>query len=112
LLQIGNIADPENWTEHHVETASSARAVPADVEYVVKDGEVLIVDEFTGRLMPGPAGRWAAPGSGSQGEREDRAGEPDAGTVTFQNYFRMYKKLAGMTVQPRPKLPSSTNLPA
>ena len=54
LLGIGNIADPENWAlKHHVETAVKAHALyKKDVEYVVKDGEVLIVDEFTGRLMP------------------------------------------------------------
>ncbi len=59
LLGIGNIADPENWAlKHHVETAVKAHALyKRDVEYVVKDGEVLIVDEFTGRLMPGR--RWS-----------------------------------------------------
>src|SRR5215468_4873841 len=55
LLNIGNIADPENWAlKHHVETAVKAHALyRKDVEYVVKDGQVVIVDEFTGRLMPG-----------------------------------------------------------
>ncbi|HET7872382.1 MAG TPA: preprotein translocase subunit SecA, partial [Terriglobales bacterium] len=59
LLGIDNIADPENWAmKHHVETAVKAHAMyRKDVEYVVKDGEVLIVDEFTGRLMPGR--RWS-----------------------------------------------------
>ncbi|MGD0823622.1 MAG: DEAD/DEAH box helicase, partial [Terriglobales bacterium] len=59
LLGIGNIADPENWAlKHHVETAVKAHALyKRDVEYVVKDGEVIIVDEFTGRLMPGR--RWS-----------------------------------------------------
>jgi preprotein translocase subunit SecA len=59
LLGIGNIADPENWDlKHHVETAIKAHALyHRDVEYVVKDGEVIIVDEFTGRLMPGR--RWS-----------------------------------------------------
>src|SRR5438105_4775307 len=59
LLGIGNIADPENWDlKHHVETAIKAHALyRRDVEYVVKDGEVLIVDEFTGRMMPGR--RWS-----------------------------------------------------
>jgi preprotein translocase subunit SecA len=100
LLGIGNIADPENWDlKHHVETAVKAHALyRKDVEYVVKDGEVIIVDEFTGRLMPGR--RW------SDGlhqaieaketvkiERENQT----LATITFQNYFRMYKKLAGMT---------------
>ena len=59
LLGIGNIADPENWDlKHHVETAIKAHSLyRRDVEYVVKDGEVIIVDEFTGRLMPGR--RWS-----------------------------------------------------
>ncbi|MFL5191288.1 MAG: DEAD/DEAH box helicase, partial [Microvirga sp.] len=59
LLGIENIADPENWDlKHHVETAVKAHAIyKRDVEYVVKDGEVIIVDEFTGRLMPGR--RWS-----------------------------------------------------
>src|SRR6266487_3468519 len=59
LLGIGNIADPENWDlKHHVETAIKAHALyRRDVEYVVKDGEVIIVDEFTGRMMPGR--RWS-----------------------------------------------------
>src|SRR5215471_13133395 len=59
LLGIGNIADPENWDlKHHVETAVKAHSLyRRDVEYVVKDGEVIIVDEFTGRLMPGR--RWS-----------------------------------------------------
>jgi len=59
LLGIGNIADPENWDlKHHVETAIKAHSLyRRDVQYVVKDGEVIIVDEFTGRLMPGGAGR-------------------------------------------------------
>ena len=100
LLGVENIADQENWAlKHHVETAVKAHAVyRRDVEYVVKDGEVIIVDEFTGRMMPGR--RW------SDGlhqaieakekvkiERENQT----LATVTFQNYFRMYKKLAGMT---------------
>ncbi|HEV2988386.1 MAG TPA: preprotein translocase subunit SecA [Candidatus Angelobacter sp.] len=100
LLGVENIADQENWAlKHHVETAVKAHAIyRRDVEYVVKDGEVIIVDEFTGRMMPGR--RW------SDGlhqaieakekvkiERENQT----LATVTFQNYFRMYKKLAGMT---------------
>src|SRR5579871_2664075 len=100
LLSIGNIADPENWDlKHHVETAIKAHALyRRDVEYVVKDGEVIIVDEFTGRLMPGR--RWSdglhqaiEAKEGVKVERENQT----LATVTFQNYFRMYKKLAGMT---------------
>src|SRR6266481_4885080 len=100
LLGIGNIADPENWDlKHHVETAVKAHALyKKDVEYVVKDGEVLIVDEFTGRLMPGR--RWSdglhqaiEAKENVKIERENQT----LATITFQNYFRMYKKLAGMT---------------
>jgi preprotein translocase subunit SecA len=100
LLGIENISDPENWAmKHHVETAVKAHAMyRKDVEYVVKDGEVLIVDEFTGRLMPGR--RWSdglhqaiEAKEGVKVERETQT----LATITFQNYFRMYKKLAGMT---------------
>jgi preprotein translocase subunit SecA len=100
LLGIDNIADPEHWAmKHHVETAVKAHAMyRRDVEYVVKDGEVIIVDEFTGRLMPGR--RWSdglhqaiEAKEGVKIERETQT----LATITFQNYFRMYKKLAGMT---------------
>jgi preprotein translocase subunit SecA len=100
LLGIGNVADPENWDlKHHVETAIKAHALyRRDVEYVVKDGEVLIVDEFTGRLMPGR--RWSDGLHQSVEAKENVKIEREnqtLATVTFQNYFRMYKKLAGMT---------------
>jgi preprotein translocase subunit SecA len=100
LLGIGNIADPENWPlKHHVETAIKAHALyRCDVEYVIKDGEVIIVDEFTGRMMPGR--RWSdglhqaiEAKEGVKIERENQT----LATITFQNYFRMFKKLAGMT---------------
>ncbi|MGA6984121.1 MAG: preprotein translocase subunit SecA [Candidatus Sulfotelmatobacter sp.] len=100
LLGIGNIADPENWPlKHHVETAVKAHALyRRDVEYVVKDGEVIIVDEFTGRMMPGR--RWSdglhqaiEAKEGVKIERENQT----LATITFQNYFRMFKKLSGMT---------------
>jgi preprotein translocase subunit SecA len=100
MLGIGNIADPENWDlKHHVETAIKAHALyRKDVEYVVKDGEVIIVDEFTGRLMPGR--RWSdglhQAVEAKEGVKIERENQTLA-TVTFQNYFRMYKKLAGMT---------------
>ena len=100
LLSIGNIADPENWDlKHHVETAVKAHALyRRDVEYVVKDGEVIIVDEFTGRLMPGR--RWSdglhQAVEAKEAVKIERENQTLA-TVTFQNYFRMYKKLAGMT---------------
>ncbi len=100
LLGIGNVADPENWDlKHHVETAIKAHHLyRRDVEYVVKDGEVLIVDEFTGRLMPGR--RWSDGLHQSVEAKENVKIEREnqtLATVTFQNYFRMYKKLAGMT---------------
>ena len=100
LLGIGNIADPENWPlKHHVDTAIKAHALyRKDVEYVIKDGEVIIVDEFTGRMMPGR--RWSdglhqaiEAKEGVKIERENQT----LATITFQNYFRMFKKLAGMT---------------
>jgi preprotein translocase subunit SecA len=107
LLGIGNIADPENWDlKHHVETAVKAHTLyRRDVEYVVKakddnprEKEVIIVDEFTGRMMPGR--RWSdglhqsiEAKEGVKIERENQT----LATITFQNYFRMYKKLAGMT---------------
>src|SRR5438034_10401841 len=100
LLGIGNIADPENWDlKHHVETAVKAHSLyKRDRDYVVKDGEVIIVDEFTGRLMPGR--RWSdglhqaiEAKEGVKIERENQT----LATITFQNYFRMYKKLGGMT---------------
>jgi preprotein translocase subunit SecA len=100
LLSIGNIADPENWAlKHHVETGIKAHSLyHRDVEYVVKDGEVIIVDEFTGRLMPGR--RWSdglhQAVEAKEGVKIERENQTLA-TITFQNYFRMYKKLAGMT---------------
>ena len=100
LLGIGNIADPENWDlKHHVEAAIKAHALyRRDVEYVVKDGEVIIVDEFTGRLMPGR--RWSdglhQAVEAKENVKIERENQTLA-TITFQNYFRMYKKLAGMT---------------
>jgi preprotein translocase subunit SecA len=100
LLGIGNIADPENWDlKHHVDTAVKAHALyRRDVEYVVKDGEVIIVDEFTGRLMPGR--RWSdglhQAVEAKENVKIERENQTLA-TITFQNYFRMYKKLAGMT---------------
>ncbi|MGH9588327.1 MAG: preprotein translocase subunit SecA [Acidobacteriaceae bacterium] len=100
LLGIGNIADVDNWElKHHVEVAIKAHSLyKRDVQYVVKDGEIVIVDEFTGRMMPGR--RWSdglhqaiEAKEGVTVRREDQT----LATVTFQNYFRLYKKLAGMT---------------
>ena len=100
LLGIDNIADPENWDmKHHIEVAIKGHALyKRDVEYVVKDGEIIIVDEFTGRLMPGR--RWS---DGLHQAIEAKEGvtirkeDQTLATITFQNYFRLYKKLSGMT---------------
>jgi len=104
LLGIGNIAEVENWSlKHHVETAIKAHNLyRRDVQYVVKDGaqgpEVIIVDEFTGRMMPGR--RWSD-GLHQAVEAKEGVGirkeDQTLATITFQNYFRLYKKLAGMT---------------
>ncbi len=100
LLGITNIADPENWDlKHHVETGIKAHSLyKRDVEYVVQEGEVIIVDEFTGRLMPGR--RWSdglhQAVEAKENVKVERENQTLA-TITFQNYFRMYKKLAGMT---------------
>lgn len=100
LLGVGNLYDPANVElVHHVNQALRAHALfKRDVDYVVKDNEVIIVDEFTGRLMPGR--RWS---DGLHQAIEAKEGVKIASenqtlaTITFQNYFRMYKKLAGMT---------------
>jgi preprotein translocase subunit SecA len=100
LLNLPNIYDMANieW-KHHVEAALKAHAIfHRDKDYVVKDGEVIIVDEFTGRLMPGR--RWSdglhQAVEAKEGVKIERENQTLA-TITFQNYFRMYKKLAGMT---------------
>ena len=100
LLGIESIADPENWDlKHYVETGIKAHALyKRDDHYVVKDGEVIIVDEFTGRLMPGR--RWSDGLHQSVEAKEGvtiRREDQTLATITFQNYFRLYKKLAGMT---------------
>ncbi len=100
LLGIGNIAEVENWElKHHVETAIKAHSLyRLDVNYVVKDGEVLIVDEFTGRLMPGR--RWSDGLHQAIEAKENvniRREDQTLATITFQNYFRLYSKLSGMT---------------
>ena len=99
-LGIGNIADAENWDlKHYVETGIKAHALyKRDVDYVVKDGEVIIVDTFTGRLMPGR--RWSDGLHQSIEAKEDvsiRKEDQTLATITFQNYFRLYQKLSGMT---------------
>ena len=100
LLGIDNIADPENWDlKHYVETGIKAHALyKRDVDYVVKDGEVIIVDTFTGRLMPGR--RWSDGLHQSVEAKEGvniRKEDQTLATITFQNYFRLYRKLSGMT---------------
>jgi len=100
LLGVENLYDPNHMDlVHHVVKALQAYALyKRDVDYVVKEGEVIIVDEFTGRLMPGR--RWS---DGLHQAVEAKEGVKIANenqtlaSVTFQNYFRMYKKLSGMT---------------
>ncbi|KAA6461029.1 preprotein translocase subunit SecA [Acidobacteria bacterium AB60] len=99
-LGIDNIASAENWElKHYVETAIKAHALyKRDVDYVVKDGEVIIVDTFTGRLMPGR--RWSDGLHQSIEAKEGvviRKEDQTLATITFQNYFRLYQKLSGMT---------------
>jgi preprotein translocase subunit SecA len=104
LLGIGNLYDPNNIEyNHHVQQALRAHVLYVrDREYLVKDGddgpEVVIVDEFTGRLMPGR--RWSdglhQAVEAKEGVKIQRENQTLA-TITFQNYFRMYKKLSGMT---------------
>jgi preprotein translocase subunit SecA len=100
LLGVENLYDPIHMeTLHHIHQALRAHALfKKDVDYVVKDGQVVIVDEFTGRLMPGR--RWSdglhQAIEAREGVRIERENQTLA-TVTFQNYFRMYGKLAGMT---------------
>jgi len=100
LLAVGNLFEPQNmeW-KHHIDQALKAHLLfKRDVDYMVKDGEVVIVDEFTGRLMPG---RRYSDGlhqalEAKENVKIERENQTLA-TITFQNYFRMYKKLAGMT---------------
>jgi preprotein translocase subunit SecA len=100
VLKIDNLFDPANITlQHHVLQALKAHHIfQRDVDYVVKDGQVIIVDEFTGRLMPG---RRYSDGLHQALEAKElvevEAENQTLATITFQNYFRMYKKLSGMT---------------
>ena len=99
-FNIENLADVENMElSHHINQALKARNImKRDIDYVVKDGEVIIVDEFTGRLM---YGRRYSDGLHQAIEAKEgldvRSESRTLATITFQNYFRMYKKLAGMT---------------
>jgi len=100
LLGVDNLYDPRNIELlHHVNQALRAHSLfRRDVDYVVKDGEVMIVDEFTGRLMPGR--RWSdglhQAVEAKEGVKVESENQTLA-TITFQNYFRMYDKLGGMT---------------
>lgn len=100
FFNIDNLMDADNMTiQHHVNQAIKAHGImKRDIDYVVKDGEVLIVDEFTGRLM---LGRRYNEGlhqaiEAKEGVRVERESKTLA-TITFQNFFRLYDKLAGMT---------------
>jgi len=100
MLGLGNLYDPAHMELiHHVYQGLRAHTLyKRDVDYVVKDGEVIIVDEFTGRQMPGR--RWSdglhQAVEAKEGVKIERENQTLA-TITFQNYFRMYKKLSGMT---------------
>ncbi len=100
LLRVDNLYDPENMTLlHHLLQALRAHALyKREKDYTVKDGKVVIVDEFTGRLMPGR--RWSDGLHQAVEAKESVTIEREnqtLATITFQNYFRMYGKLAGMT---------------
>jgi preprotein translocase subunit SecA len=100
LLNVGNLFEPQNmdWVHHIYQALKAHLLFKRDVDYMVKDAEVIIVDEFTGRLMPG---RRYSDGlhqalEAKENVKIERENQTLA-TVTFQNYFRMYSKLAGMT---------------
>ena len=100
FFHLDNLSDPENGTiAHHINQAIKAHGImKRDVDYVVKDGEVVIVDEFTGRLM---FGRRYSEGLHQAIEAKEHLSvqreSKTLATITFQNYFRLYRKLSGMT---------------
>ena len=100
FFHLDNLSDPENSTiSHHINQAIKAHGVmKRDIDYVVKDGEVIIVDEFTGRLM---FGRRYSAGLHQAIEAKEHVSvnseNKTLATITFQNYFRLYGKLSGMT---------------
>ena len=100
FFQLENLSDPENSTiAHHINQAIKAHGVmKRDVDYVIKDGEIIIVDEFTGRLM---FGRRYSEGLHQAIEAKEHVSvqreSKTLATITFQNYFRLYQKLSGMT---------------
>ena len=99
-FNVENLSDPENTTlSHHINQAIRARGLmKRDIDYVVKDGEVIIVDEFTGRLMYGRRYNDGLHQAIEAKEKVTVARESKTlATITFQNYFRLYRKLSGMT---------------
>jgi preprotein translocase subunit SecA len=100
MLGIASLHDMDTmeWRHHIIQALRAHNLYKRDVDYVVKDGQVIIVDEFTGRMMPGR--RWSdglhQAVEAKEGMRIERENQTLA-TITFQNYFRMYEKLAGMT---------------
>ena len=97
---VENLADPENSTlSHHLNQAMKARGLmKKDIDYVIKDGQIIIVDEFTGRLMYGRRYNEGLHQAIEAKERVKVAGESKTlATITFQNFFRLYDKLSGMT---------------
>ena len=97
---VENLADPENATlSHHLNQAMKARGLmKRDIDYVVKDGQIIIVDEFTGRLMYGRRYNEGLHQAIEAKENVTVAGESKTlATITFQNFFRLYNKLSGMT---------------
>jgi preprotein translocase subunit SecA len=99
VLNIGNLYEESFETIHYIENAIKASALfHKDKDYVIKDGEIIIVDEFTGRLMPGR--RWSDGLHQAVEAKENVTVQRESqtwATITFQNYFRLYDKLAGMT---------------
>ena len=99
-FNLENLSDPENSTiAHHINQAIKAHGtMKRDVDYVLKDGEIIIVDEFTGRLM---FGRRYSEGLHQAIEAKEHVSvqreSKTLATITFQNYFRLYSKLSGMT---------------
>ncbi len=100
FFQVENLADAENTTlSHHINQAMKARGLmKKDIDYVIKDGEIIIVDEFTGRLMYGRRYNEGLHQAIEAKEKVRVAGESKTlATITFQNFFRLYGKLSGMT---------------
>ena len=99
MLNLDNLYEKDFDTVHHVENALKARALfIADKDYIIRDNEVVIVDEFTGRLMPGR--RWSEGIHQAVEAKENVTIQQESktmATISFQNYFRMYEKLSGMT---------------